>query len=134
MEISVVNWSASQRASSIMKIYLLTEADVLVVLLVPQLDVFQSSRENLKGCFSNLLQTGSRSSCLPGRVQLVKSIIQGMLLYSFQIYLWSSSLVKQLDSWIRNFIWFGDISKRKLITVSWQKLCSPFQVGGLGTR
>lgn len=53
-----------------------------------------------------------------GRVQLVKSIIQGMLLYIFHIYLWPTSQLKLLDSWIRNFIWSGDILKRKLITVS----------------
>lgn len=35
-----------------------------------------------------------------GRVMLVKSIIHGMLLYSFQIYSWPISLLKTLDRWI----------------------------------
>lgn len=39
-----------------------------------------------------------------GRVQLVKSIIQGMMVYSFHVYLWPVSLLKSLDRSIRNFI------------------------------
>lgn len=69
-----------------------------------------------------------------GRVQLVKSTIQGMLLYSFQIYVWPVSLLKLLDTWIRNFIWSGSIDSRKIVTVAWNTLCSPFAEGGLGLR
>jgi len=35
---------------------------------------------------------------------------------------------------MRNFIWSGDINKRKLITVSWHKVCKPAKEGGLGIR
>jgi hypothetical protein len=35
-----------------------------------------------------------------GRVQLVKSIIHGMLVYSFHVYLWPRRLLWLLDSWI----------------------------------
>lgn len=69
-----------------------------------------------------------------GRVQLVKSIIHGMLVYSFHVYAWPISLLKQLDSCIRNFIWADDIKVRKLSTMAWHKVCSPFNEGGLGLR
>jgi len=36
-----------------------------------------------------------------GRVQLVKSIIHGMLVYSFYVYLWPRRLLRLLDSWIK---------------------------------
>lgn len=39
-----------------------------------------------------------------------------------------------LEKWIRNFIWSGDINKRKLVTVAWNKVCSPLKEGGLGLR
>ena len=39
-----------------------------------------------------------------GRVQLVKSIIHGMLVYSFHVYLWPRKLPKALDRWIKK-IW-----------------------------
>lgn len=69
-----------------------------------------------------------------GRVQLVKSIIQGMLLYNFHTYLWPASLLKSMEPWIKNFVWSGDIFKRKLVTVAWKTVCTPFLDGGLGIR
>lgn len=67
-----------------------------------------------------------------GRVQLVKSVIHSMLLYSFHVYSWPISLLKQLDNCIRIFIWEGDVKVRKLVTVAWKKVCSPTNEGGLG--
>lgn len=69
-----------------------------------------------------------------GRVQLVRSIIHGMIAYSLHIYEWPSSLLKKLDRWIRNFIWSCDIHYRRIVTVAWEKVCSPLEVGGLGLR
>lgn len=71
---------------------------------------------------------------IAGRVQIVKSDIQGMLIHTITIYDWPVSLIKDIEKCIRNFIWSGDISKRKLITVSWKKVCKPTSEGGLGIR
>lgn len=57
-----------------------------------------------------------------------------MLIYSFHIYAWLVSLLKIVDQWIRNFIWSGDIMTRKVVTVAWHKVCSPFLEGGLGIK
>ncbi|KAF1887896.1 hypothetical protein Lal_00023904 [Lupinus albus] len=40
-----------------------------------------------------------------GRVELMKSRIQSVLIYSFHIYAWSSNLLNHLDSCMRNFLW-----------------------------
>lgn len=69
-----------------------------------------------------------------GRVQLVKSIVHGMLVYSFHIYLWPKQLLRLLDSWIRNFIWSGDVLKRKVCTVSWSIMCRSWAEGGLNIK
>ena len=71
---------------------------------------------------------------IAGRVQLVKSVVYSMLTYSISIYSWPISLIKELDKCIRNFIWSGDCEIRKLVTVSWFKVCSPIIEGGLGLR
>jgi mannosylglycoprotein endo-beta-mannosidase len=71
---------------------------------------------------------------IAGRVQLVKSVIQSMLTYSISIYSLLVSLLKDLEKCIRNFIWSGDLDKRKLVTVSWKKLCRPLSQGGLNIR
>ncbi|WJX41072.1 hypothetical protein P8452_28481 [Trifolium repens] len=57
-----------------------------------------------------------------------------MLLYSFKIYSWPRSLIKLLDSCIRNFVWSGSIDTKKLVTLSWDKVCTPVSSGGLGLR
>ncbi|XP_019438960.1 PREDICTED: uncharacterized protein LOC109344661 [Lupinus angustifolius] len=44
-----------------------------------------------------------------GRIELVRSVIQSMLLYSFNIYAWPSSLLKHIENCIRNFVWSGNI-------------------------
>jgi hypothetical protein len=54
-----------------------------------------------------------------GRVQLVKSVVYGMLNHTISIYSWPINLIKTAEGWIRNFIWSGDVNKRKLVTVSW---------------
>lgn len=71
---------------------------------------------------------------LVGKVKLVRSVIQSMLLHCISIYTWPVNLIKILERWIRNFIWSGDINKRKLVTVAWHKVCTPLKEGGLGLR
>jgi len=39
-----------------------------------------------------------------GRVTLVKSVIHGMLVHSISIYSWPRKLLKEIESWIKNFI------------------------------
>jgi len=69
-----------------------------------------------------------------GRIQLVKSIIHGMLVYSFNVYMWPRRLLCSLDSWIKNFIWSGDIHSRKICTVSWKIMCRAWSAGGLDIK
>jgi hypothetical protein len=71
---------------------------------------------------------------IAGRTQLVRSVIQSMLTYSITIYSWHVSLLKDIEKCVRNFIWSGEIDKRKLVTISWKKICRPFLQGGLNLR
>lgn len=59
---------------------------------------------------------------------------KSMLLYSFQVYIWPANLLNILDKSIRNFIWSGDTSTRKIVTVAWKKVCSSYMEGGLGIK
>jgi hypothetical protein len=49
---------------------------------------------------------------IAGRVQLVKSVIQSMLVYSMSIYSWPASIIKTIEGWTRNFIWSGDTAHK----------------------
>jgi len=57
-----------------------------------------------------------------------------MLVHTITIYDWPISLIKEIEKCIQNFIWSGDIYKRKLVTVCWNKVCKPTSEGGLGIR
>jgi ribonuclease HI len=50
------------------------------------------------------------------------------------MYSWPVALLKDLEKCIRNFIWSGDKDKRKLVTVSWEKICRSYNQGGLNIR
>jgi len=71
---------------------------------------------------------------IAGRVQLVKLVIQGMLIHAMCVYSWPVSLLREMERWIKNFIWSCDIHKTKLVTVAWKKVCTTYEEGGLGLR
>jgi hypothetical protein len=71
---------------------------------------------------------------MAGRMQLIKSVIQGMVVHTILVYSWPSCLLKDLEWWIRNFLWSGDVNQKKLVIVAWHKVCTPFIEGGLGIR
>ncbi|KAF6156294.1 hypothetical protein GIB67_008064 [Kingdonia uniflora] len=48
------------------------------------------------------------------------------------IYKWPRASIKEVEQIIRNFLWSGDPSVRKLVTVSWDKVCKPEEEGNLG--
>ncbi|KAG5141998.1 hypothetical protein JHK82_017693 [Glycine max] len=54
-----------------------------------------------------------------------------MLLYSFRIYSWPRSMIKELDGWIKKFVWVGNPDQRKIFTVKLHSVCSPLSEGGL---
>jgi len=71
---------------------------------------------------------------MAGRSLLVKSVIHAMMVHSLTVYFWPIALLKDIEKWCRNFIWSGDIERRKMVTVSWYKVCKPLNEGGLGMR
>ena len=69
-----------------------------------------------------------------GRLQLINSVIHGLLIYSFQIYAWPVNLLRELQGWVRNFFWTGNPLKRGIPLIPWSACCKPKEEGGLGTR
>jgi len=59
-----------------------------------------------------------KSLSMMGRIQLVNTVITGIVAYSFNLYKWHVSLLKQVEKWFRNFIWTGDILKKGITTVN----------------
>jgi len=84
-------------------------------------------RNNLSAWKASLLS-------MAGRIQLIKSVINSMLLHTMTIYSWPISLIKDIEKWIKKFIWSGDIAKRKMMTVAWKRVCADYDEGGLGIK
>ena len=42
--------------------------------------------------------------------------------------------MRLLDTWLKNFIWSGDIHTKKVCTVSWKVLCRPWSSRGLDVK
>lgn len=68
------------------------------------------------------------------RVELVKSIILWILFHSTSFYAWLITLVRDLERAARNFIWSGEASKTKLVTMAWNHIYKPISKGGLRLR
>jgi len=67
-----------------------------------------------------------------GRLQFIKSVIQRMMIYSITIYSWPAKLINELEKYMRNFMWSGDLDSRKLVTVAWKTTCTPLDEGRIG--
>ena len=66
-----------------------------------------------------------------GWIQLVNTMIIGFLAYSFNMYKWHVSILKQVKQWCQNFIWIGDILKKGIATVHWATICPLLENGSL---
>ena len=71
---------------------------------------------------------------MAGHIILVNSVSISKLVYTFSIYRWPSSLIKYVNSILRNFVWTGDFERRKGLAVSWSNCCQPIASGGLGIK
>lgn len=63
------------------------------------------------------------------REQLVKSVIQGMLVYTLLICRWSNNLLHKIDMCAKIFIYTGDIRSRAITTIAMWKMCKPLKEG-----
>ncbi|KAK9911453.1 hypothetical protein M0R45_035362 [Rubus argutus] len=68
------------------------------------------------------------------RMQLISSVIQSLLIYSFQVYAWPNSLLIKVQRWTRNFFWTGDPLKKGATLIAWSHCCLPKEQGGLGLK
>ncbi|KAF6146324.1 hypothetical protein GIB67_040769 [Kingdonia uniflora] len=63
---------------------------------------------------------GSRIS-FQGRITLAKSALNSIPIHNMAVYKWPSSLIKEGDNILRNYIWTEDPTKRKGVMLKWDK-------------
>jgi hypothetical protein len=93
------------------------------------------SWDSLLLSISNRLSTWTfRSLNLPARITLLKSVLQAILTYLFSALATPQSVIKKIRNLQRNFLWHGHNPDKKWALVSWDKVCKPKSLGGLGLR
>ncbi|XP_026442769.1 uncharacterized protein LOC113342427 [Papaver somniferum] len=64
------------------------------------------------------------------RLTLVKFVLFSMPIYNMSVYKWPKNVIQACERIIRNFLWSGDPSVKKLVTVKWDEVNSPIAEGG----
>jgi hypothetical protein len=70
----------------------------------------------------------------PGKEALIKSVIQSMSTYSMSCFLLSKGSCQKLNSISGRFWWGGNLDRRSMHWLSWEKLSVPKSNGGMGFR
>lgn len=64
-----------------------------------------------------------------GRLELLRSVVQGVCCYWLSIFSIPSSIIDRIEGLCRSFLWGSKIGR-----VSWRQVCLPREEGGLGLR
>ena len=73
----------------------------------------------------------SKSLSYAGRIQLVKSVLQGIQSYWSQIFLLPKKVLREIKKVCITFLWTGtDSTSKKAPVVAWEQLCLPKSAGG----
>lgn len=66
-----------------------------------------------------------------GRVQLIKSVINGLQSYWCQIFILPQKVIKMVQAACRVFLWTGKTNTSRRALVAWERVMLPKQAGGL---
>ncbi|XP_021769532.1 uncharacterized protein LOC110733779 [Chenopodium quinoa] len=76
----------------------------------------------------------SRNLSYAGRVVLINSILISFYSYWAQCVLMPKSVLDRINQLCRAYLWDGNISLSKAPPISWDWVCKPRKVGGMGIR
>lgn len=72
--------------------------------------------------------------CFAGQCGFVNSVIVSSLVHTMMMYKWPTALLKKVETIIRNYLWIGDITRKKANNVKLDTLLCPVDKGGFGVR
>lgn len=84
-------------------------------------------KEKFSGCYSRTLSQG-------GKEVLIKSVAMGAPVFAMSCFKFSKTTCDNLSSAMAAFWWSYVEDKRKIHWVSWEKLCLPKNLGGMGFK
>lgn len=69
-----------------------------------------------------------------GRLQLINAVLASSLVFWCSHFVLPCSIYKDLERYIRNFLWSGSYNNHSKAKVAWEDVCKPKKEGGLGIR
>ncbi|KAL9816934.1 putative RNA-directed DNA polymerase [Arabidopsis thaliana] len=75
-----------------------------------------------------------RSLSFAGRVQLLASVISGIVNFWISAFILPLGCIRQIESLCSRFLWSGSIDTKGMAKVKWSQICLPRNEGGLGLR
>lgn len=67
-----------------------------------------------------------------GRLQLIKYVLNSLLLFYLSIFRIPDSVAKKIISLQKKFFWGANKDKARLVTTNWHNIQTPIELGGLG--
>ncbi|GKC89450.1 hypothetical protein Tco_1150099 [Tanacetum coccineum] len=106
----------------------------LGVPLVPSHLLYRDYVELIEKVKRRISDWKNKSLSLAGRVQLIRSVLGSMHVYWASVFILPSSLMLELEQFMRGFLWCQGEMKRGKAKVVWEDVCIPKREGGLGIR
>ena len=69
-----------------------------------------------------------------GKVILIKAVIQAIPTYIMSVFKLPNTLCDEMTGMVWKFLWGQTNEKTKMAWLSWDKVCTPREEGGLGFR
>ncbi|OMP00911.1 reverse transcriptase [Corchorus capsularis] len=91
-------------------------------------------KEIIEKVQSMLSSWKSRFLSLAGRATLISSVTTSIPAYNMMTMALPKNVTRSLDSLNNRFLWGGNEQKRGVHLVSWEDVCRPKRMGGLGLR
>ena len=66
-----------------------------------------------------------------GRLELLKTVIYGMVQFWINVFPLPATVINQIISTCRNFLWTSNTTKSTFALVAWNRVCLPKKEGGL---
>uniref|UniRef100_A0A803QB66 Reverse transcriptase n=1 Tax=Cannabis sativa TaxID=3483 RepID=A0A803QB66_CANSA len=81
-----------------------------------------------------ILTWANKHLSFAGRVQLIQSTLIGLRNYWMRVFLLPQSVIKEIKKLCRKFLWGLKDNQPKIHLSSWEKVCLPKALGGLGFK
>ncbi|KAJ4811911.1 RNA-directed DNA polymerase (reverse transcriptase)-related family protein [Rhynchospora pubera] len=89
--------------------------------------LLEKIKSKLTGWKSNLLSYA-------GRLVLIKAVLMSLPVYAMALEMLPKGIIKDINRIIAKFFWGKTNQNRYMAMVGWQRICKPFEEGGLGVK